>query len=127
MPRASEFAEPAKDRRAFEAELGDGIDGNPGPRAPRPPGRKVLEGMVVIEERMSLGMTGDAHGLDAVRLDQAGSGGIETRFERPPRGGDIAGDQEDAPHIGLAAGPREEIAERLVGMQFRARQCAAPD
>ncbi len=82
------------------------------------PGRKVLERMVIIEERMSLGMTGNAHGFDAVGLDQAGGGGIEARFERPPRRGDVAGDQEDAPHIGLAAGTGEEIAERLIGGHF---------
>ena len=118
IPARIEARRSMQDRRAFETELGDGIDRTPVRRRPTLPGRKDLQRMVIIQERMALGMTGNAHGSDAVRLDQAGGGGIEARFERPLAAA-------TSPAIRrmrrTSASPRaadEEIAERLIRDHF---------
>ena len=74
-----------------------------------------------FEERMAFGMTGHADGRDPMRLDQSAGADIACRFERAPGGRDIARDQDNARHVGLAPRPRQEIVERLPRGHFARR------
>ena len=71
-----------------------------------------------FEKRMTFGMTGDADGRNAVRLDQSAGADIACRFERASGRGDVARDQENARDIGLAPRPRQEIIERFPRRHF---------
>jgi len=61
---------------------------------------------------MALGVAGHAYAREAMRLDQSAGANIARRFERPLGGRDITRNQEDAPDIGFAAQPRQEVFER---------------
>ena len=86
--------------------------------APSPASFEHLEGVRRLQIRMTFGMTGNAHRCDAVRLDQSAGADIEARLERTLRDRDIAGDQQNARDIGLAAQPRQKIVERLARGHF---------
>jgi len=116
-----ELADPAEDRRAFEAELRHDIDADAGLAPPVAPGFESLEGALRREIRMAFGMTGNARCATPCASSNPLFANVETRPVRAFRGDDVAGDQEHAPDIGLAPQPRQKIRERLARGHSRAR------
>src|SRR6202163_3568802 len=72
-----EFADPAENRRTFKTELRYDIDADFCQLPPVPPRFEYLEGIRGREIRVAFGMTGNADGQDAARLDQSAGANIE--------------------------------------------------
>jgi hypothetical protein len=109
----AEPAEKVEDRRAFETELRDDLDAGLGLLSPVAPARQQSEGQGFIKIRMAFGVTGHADAHDTTGLQQAAVGDIAAGLERAPASSEIARDEQDARHIGLAAQARQKIVERL--------------
>ena len=108
-----------EDRARVETELGDDLDRKPGRLGRRDLFRERLEQRVVADVRMAFRIAGDADRANAAAAEQAGIDGVGGAAERAVFAA-VAGDDQNAPHLGLAvqAAPENHRARR------RWRNCA---
>ena len=101
-----------EDRARIETELGDDLDRKPGRLGRRDLFRKRLEQRVVADLRMAFRIAGDAERANAAAAEQAGIDGVGGGPERAVFAA-VAGNDQNAPHFGLAVQARQEIIERV--------------